>query len=171
VVLAWLASSALVLAPRALSAQCTVAGLVGATCSLNRNITATVRRTVRVTVTATQHSLPTPTDQDFADGFAVAAGPTITVQANANWQVTVRSNNGTWSGTGGARGNKPRADLLWGTSGAGPWTAMTNTATVFATGAATAGTVAPIFYRVNWFFALDVPGTYTINTIYTISTT
>lgn len=154
-----------------LAAQCTVAGLTGATCIQNRTISATVLRTVRVTITPTVTTLTSPTDVDFNAGFSVSAGPTVQVRANRTWQVTVLSTAATWTGTAGARTNKPRADLLRGTSLAGPWTAITGTAAVFATGAATNATVAPIFYRVNWFFALDRPGVYTISIQYTISST
>lgn len=163
-------ATAAVLAPAAADAQCTVVGIPGS-CTLNRGITATVRNTVRLTVTQTLHAVSTPTDADFENGFSVHAGPSLDVKSNTSWQVTVRSNNGQWTGTGGARVNKPRADLSWGVSASGPWTTMTNTATVFATGTATSGFAAVIYFRINWFFALDTPGTYTINTLYTISST
>jgi hypothetical protein len=153
------------------AAQCTVVGLTGATCVQNRNITATVLRTVRVTITPTVTTLASPNDTDFNNGFSVSAGPTVQVRANRNWQVTVRSTAATWTGTAGARTNKPRADLLRGTSIAGPWTPISGTAAVFATGGPTDATVAPLFYRVNWFFALDRPGVYTISIQYTISST
>ncbi len=162
---------ALLVGAPALGAQCTVAGLTGATCVQTRNITATVRRTVRVTITPTSTVLPKPNDTDFNAGFSVAAGPAVEVRANRSWQVTVRSTATLWTGTGGARTDKPRADLLWGTSAGGPWTAMSGTNTVFATGAATNSTIAPLFYRVNWFFALDRPGVYSITLQYTISST
>jgi len=162
---------ALTIGARAAHAQCTVVGIAGGTCTQNRNLTATVRNTVRLTVTPSVQPLGTPTDVDFANGFSVHAGATIEVKANDTWQVTVRSNNANWTGTGGARTNKPRADLLWGPTAGGGWTAMNNTATVFATGSATNSSLAVIFYRINWFFALDRPGTYTIAVVFTISST
>jgi hypothetical protein len=165
------AALAIALPLRAASAQCTVVGLTGATCVQSRTITATVLRTVRVTLTPTSTALPTPTATDFNNGFSVAAGPSVQVRANRTWQVTVRSTAATWTGTLGARTNKPRADLSWGTSIAGPWTAMTGTATVFATGGPTNLTTPPLFYRVLWSFTLDRPGLYTIALQYTISST
>lgn len=152
-------------------AQCTVSGLTGATCVQTRTITATVGRTVRVTVTPSVTTLVAPADADFANGFTVSAGPTVQVRSNVPWQVTIGSASPTWTGTLGARSDKPRAELLWGTTSAGPWTPMAGTAAVFATGAATNATVAPLFYRVDWSFALDAPGSYAIALQYTISST
>lgn len=169
VALAGIACTAALASPAA--AQCTVAGLTGATCVQNRTITATVLRTVRVTITPTVTTLTSPTDADFNLGFSASSGPTIQVKANRTWQVTVRSAAATWTGTLGARTNKPLADLLRGPSITGGWTAVSATDAVFATGGATDATIAPIFYRVNWFFALDRPGVYTISIQYTISST
>ena len=166
-----LLAMALVAPARRAGAQCTVVGIAGGTCTQTRSISANVRNTVRLTVTPTTQTLGTPTDVDFGNGFSVHAASTIEVKSNDTWQITVRSAAVTWTGSGGARLTKPVADLLWGPTADGGWTPMTAVGAVFATGAATNSTNAALFYRINWFFALDTPGTYAIAVTFTISTT
>jgi hypothetical protein len=150
---------------------CTVTGIAGGTCTITRTITATVRRTVRVVVNPTVRAMTSPTVNDFVQGFQTGVGHTVTAQGNVNWQVTIRSTAANFTGTLGARAAKPRADLLWAPTVAGPWTAMTGVVAVLGTGAATAGTALPVAYRINWLWNLDTPGTYALAVQLTISST
>jgi hypothetical protein len=143
------------------SAQCTV-NAIPASCTQSRTVQITVRRTIRPTVTPSVVTAPGPTATDFNAGFQVVTGPTVNIRSNANWTLRIRSTSTTWAASGGARTNKPRADLLWSTTGGPPFTAMSGTLTTIASGTRTGGSNVAVTYRINWFWALDRPGTYTL---------
>lgn len=127
-------------------------------------ITITITRAARLELSSATVALATPTANEFDAGFGQTTGPTLTVKANAAYTVSIRSTQATWTASPApARANKPLADLRWSNAAAGPFTAMTTTATTLRTGAAaTAGTAAPIYFRVQYSWLLDTPGTYSL---------
>jgi len=145
-----------------LSAQSCTANLIPGSCTTTRTMSITIRRTVRVTVTPTVAALPGPVSADLLAGFSTALGQTVLVKSTSNWQLGISSAAATWTGTGGARINKPRADLLWGTTLAGPFNVMTAVAGNLGSGGQSSGTSINVYYRVLWSWTLDTPGTYTI---------
>ena len=68
------------------------------------------------------------------------------MRANKAWNLTISSSATAWTNTGaGSRANKPVADLLWSSSQAGTYTALSATATTVTSGAAaTAGKSASV---------------------------
>ncbi len=140
------------------AAECTLGN------SATYGITITVTRAARLELSATSIALATPGSAEFDAGFGQTTGPTLTVKANAAYTVTIRSTQATWTASPApARANKPVGELLWSNSAAGPFVAMTTTNATLRTGAAaTAGTAAPIYFRVVYNWLLDRPGTYSL---------
>jgi hypothetical protein len=158
--------------------QCATSG--AATCTTPNNnthaISLTITRATRLVLSTTSITLLAATAGAFDTTFGTTVGPTLTVKSNQGWNVTTRVTQATWTGAvlGGSgatpRANKPASDLLWGTSVAGPFTAYTTVPVqIQASGAATAGTVIPLFFRVVYAWSLDTPGIYTIPIQFTIT--
>ncbi|MDX2182719.1 MAG: hypothetical protein SFW08_01930 [Gemmatimonadaceae bacterium] len=166
-----LAAVAVVGAATPAAAQnCTVNGAAG-NCTVTRNISMPVQRTIRMTLSSTATALTPPLAAAYDAGFQDTNGPTITVQANSAWRVQISAAAANFTGTGAlARANKPRADLRWGIAPAVPTTPLSATATTIGTGVATNGTVLNVVYRTIWSWALDTPGTYTLAITYTLIT-
>ncbi len=116
-------------------------------------------------------TLAAPASGDFDNGYVESAGPTITVHSNAAWTLKIDSPVTVWSGVGSiARANKPVGDLLWGKALGGPYTSiLTNSGASLATGAATNGTVVPLYFRTNLAWNLDTPGNYSIQVRFTLT--
>lgn len=155
-----LAVAVFVTAAQSAAGQCTAAG-VSASCAQSSTMQITVQRTVRVTVTPSAANLGIPTAADYDAGFSQALGHTISILANTGWDLSIASTQGNWTNSGG-RGNKPRADLLWSTNAAGPFTPITNIATSVVTGGATTSATVTLHYRIIWNWTLDTPATYSL---------
>lgn len=160
VVLAWGAEDA--------SAQCNATGFPSS-CAQTRAWSVVVQRTVRVTVTPTVVTFTSPNATDFTNGFTVALGHTAVINANAGWQLLISSGQALWTAGGGGRSDKPQADLLWGLSSGGGFTAVTSAPSQVATGSETNSTSMSIYYKVLWTWNLDSPGTYSLPVTLTIS--
>jgi hypothetical protein len=138
-------------------------------CTVTNTASATVNTVARLTLDANTTDLGTPAEADFTAGHKDAAGPTATVLSNTGWTVSVVGNTSLFGSTGaGARANKPASDLLWGTT-VGTYGNNAGTAGTLFNGAGTAGSSQQAFYRTNWSFSLDTPGTYTLVVNYTLS--
>jgi len=149
--------------------NCMYTGTNGS-CSINLTSSITVARLLRLTINDTSTTAPAPTEADYDLGYQQFAPLTATVKTNGTWSLGIRATAATWTASGGARANKPVGDLRWSTSAGGSFTAMTTTnTTFFPSGTATAGTVVPMFYRILWSYTNDLPGTYRLTVIYTLT--
>jgi len=155
--------------------SCTVTGASPlGSCSLTRGpYTANIQRTVEIIVTPTAMNLGSPTASDYLNGFQHITGHAAEIHSNYPWQLSIRSTQSSFSGSGGARTNKPRSDLSWSlTSGSGYTVITGNNAAanvVVTTGTATGSEVVQLFYRVAWSWSLDTPGTYSLPLVLTIA--
>lgn len=128
-----------------------------------QSATITITRAVRLSLANSGVALELPTPADFDAGFGQTVGPALTIKANTGWNIAIRSLQASWSATGpDARAGKPRSDLQWGISPAGPFTDVTATDVTMQTGAATAGTFTTLYWRVKYSWLLDTPGSYTL---------
>ena len=162
------AVASLMLVPASAVGQCTITNT--GSCSQSRPLSITINRAVEMTLSATTITLTSPAASDYTTGYAVNAGPAITVKANGAWRLNIRANAATWTGTGPlARTSKPASDLLVGTALGGPFTALSVPGFQFAAGsAATAGTVVTLFAKTLWVWTADPPGTYSLGLTFTI---
>jgi hypothetical protein len=173
-VVATLAVAALAPVRAAIAQNCTASPIPASCSPTARTVSLDIRVTARVTVTPTSASFGNPSPNDFNQGYTQILGHTIEVKANLPWQVAVRGTQNLFTAVGGgARGNKPRGDLLFATNPGGPYTAMpgttAGTAIVFATGTATASTLISLYYRLTWVWTLDTAGTYTLPITLTVT--
>jgi hypothetical protein len=140
-------------------------------CSVPVTGTLSVNATANMSLSSANTTLDAPRAADFAAGFRNTPGPTVTVRANTGVRVVVSTTAAAWTLTGGTRPT-PKAvdDLRWGTSAAGPYAALTrsaSTADLLST-SATASSPRQIFYQVRWSWTQDVPGTYTLPVAFTL---
>lgn len=113
----------------------------------------------------------TMSDMDVAAGVAAPATVSFTVQGNRAWSVQISGAAATWTASAGAWASKPVSDLRWSLSSTGATTAMSVTPVTVTTGTATAGSAPKTVYlrpAVHW--ATDLPGTYTIGVVFTLTT-
>jgi hypothetical protein len=155
-------------APARAEAQgnCNYSGF-GGNCVIGDNATyainLTITRAVRLALSASSIALNAPMPDDYDAGFGQTAGPVLTVKANSTWSLSIRVTQATWTASPApARANKPAAELRWGTSAAGPFTNFTTTAVTMQSGAASAGTIIPLHFRVAYAWLLDTPGNYSL---------
>ncbi|HEY8309259.1 MAG TPA: hypothetical protein VIG47_01820, partial [Gemmatimonadaceae bacterium] len=90
------------------------------------------------------------------------------------WTLKIDSPVTIWSGVATTaepvRANKPVGELLWAHVLGGPYTALlANSGVSLATGAATNGTVVPLYFQTNLAWNLDTPGNYSIQVRFTLS--
>lgn len=147
---------------------CNTTGAGPTSCTINTTTSLTIPVILRMTVGTTTTSFGTLTSTDYDNGQKTLGGPTITVKANQTWQVQMASSATFWTGAGGARANKPLADLQWGATSNGSFTAVTGTGTQIGSGSGTGGTVVPLFLRSLWNYATDSPGTYSVVVNFTL---
>ncbi len=131
-----------------------------------------------LTLTVTPTSSPvsplsvtaTMSDMNVAAGVATPAPVSFTVQANRAWSVQISGAAAAWTASVGAWANKPVSDLRWSLSSTGATTAMSVTPASVISGSATAGSASTTVYlrpAVHW--ATDLPGTYTIGVVFTMT--
>ncbi|HEV2644167.1 MAG TPA: hypothetical protein VGT98_15750 [Candidatus Elarobacter sp.] len=137
-------------------------------CTVAVTASATVNTALQLTLSATTTDLGTPSVADYNTGYKDAAGPTATVKSNTPWTLNVVGNTATFSGSGGARANKPAADLLWGKV-AGTYANNMSAVAALNSGNGTLSSAQQIFFRTNWDYATDTPGTYSLVVNFTLS--
>lgn len=168
------------LAARPLQAQtCNTDGTatVGAAttiCTVAVAASATVHDVMRLTLGSAAQDLGTPLEADYIAGFKDVAGTTATVKSNRPWKVTVVAAG---AFTYGANGSgltratpKPASDLLWGTVSGTYGNNVGTSAQLDAGNGTSGGTPKQIFFRTNWGWATDIPGTYAVTLNFTLST-
>jgi len=113
----------------------------------------------------------TMADMEVAAGVATPVSVSFSVQGNRAWSVQISGAAATWTASAGAWASKPISDLRWSLSSTGATTAMSLTPASVTSGAATAGSASTTVYlrpAVHW--ATDLPGTYTIGVVFTLTT-
>jgi len=168
----FLAFAALVLTSTVAEAQATCGNTAAVTASCTpagTQVTVTVQRIVRLTVTPTSAGLTAPTDADFTAGGTVNKDDVdlqaLLVRANISWEITALAS--AWT----APYAKPIGDAAFSITGGAPFTAFTGGSQSITTGAASAGATVNLSYRVLWSLASDLPGVYTLPVAFTISST
>jgi hypothetical protein len=143
----------------------------GNPCSLTNTVSATVSAQLKLTISSATTTLTSPDTTAFNQGYQ--DDPSVlstTVKANTGWSLNVKAAAATWTGSGGARANKPAGDLQWSKTGGAPYTALTTSnAQVATSGSGTSGTTTTISYRTAWDYTLDTPGTYQLGVVFTLS--
>jgi hypothetical protein len=165
-----------------LNAQATVAHLLQLT--VNGGAQTTLASPV---VTTYDSSAAASTANEFPVG---ATGPAVTVKANRGWQLTIKASAAQWTfapdgtynlcrpgggtyptctGSSGAAG-KAAADLAWSLNASTAFAGLTTTgATIASNSTGSSGGPYTVYYRVKWLYASDVPGTYTLPVVFTIT--
>lgn len=158
------------LASPAAAQNCMYTGTNGG-CSINIASSLTVNRLLRLTIDDTSTAAPAPTEASYdAPGYQQFSPLTATVKTNGTWSLSVRATSATWAGSGGARLNKPVGDLRWSTAAGGSYTPMSTTNTaVFPSGTAGSANIITLWYRIYWSYVTDLPGTYKITVVYTLT--
>jgi hypothetical protein len=143
-------------------------------CSIGaQSIRITVDPVVSLAILPATTALTAPTAAHFNAGFAPTAGPTLTVRANSDWSLAISAATAVWSATDTesvpARTDKPASNLRWATSPGGPFTPLSTSAVNLVTGSATGGTATTIHFQTDWAWALDTPGSYSLQLVLTIT--
>ena len=164
----------LLAAPVSLAAQaCTANGSPG-NCNRTGSVTMTAGRVVLLQVSAGSTALTTPTPTDFDNGFNATTGPTITISANAAWNLYLRASSAVWTATNTspgapARTNKPAGDLKWSKTSNGTFNALTTTDVNLAAGTATASNATSLYFQTLYSWTLDTPGNYSLSVVLTLT--
>ena len=94
-------------------------------------------------------------------------GPTFVVQANRGYKVQISAAAANF--TSSSSYSKPASDLAWSTSSGGTFAGLTTTPADIVTGTATFGSASTgLFYKTTYNFAADLPGTYSLNVVFTL---
>jgi hypothetical protein len=147
----------------------------GGSCSLSGlAITLTVGRATHLSVSPSTTPLTPPTTSHYNSGYAATDGPTVTVRSNSPWSVAISGATATWgavvTGLEPARTDKPASDLRWSTTPLGTFAALSTTPTTVSTGgSATTGSSFTLYYRTDYSFALDTPGAYSLQVVFTLT--
>jgi hypothetical protein len=168
-------------------------------CNLTLNASATVAHLLQLTVNGgAQTTLASPVVTTYdssaaatgADEYPVGAtGPLLTVKANRGWQLTIKAQNpyfafakdatfglcrpgdatGTCTNSSSAPLGKPAAELVWSLNAATAFAGLSTTAATVSSNAAGSSASYTIYFRAKWLYATDVPGTYTLPVVYTVT--
>ncbi len=119
----------------------------------------------------TETTLSTPTAVTDFNGSGIASkdnnGPTYTVKANRNWQLTVKAATATFTTNPGYA--KPCGDVSWAI-GSNSYAALTTTDATITSGGTTLGTALATFkYRTTYDITKDVPGQYRMSVTFTLA--
>ena len=141
-------------------------------CTVGVTTSSTVNDVMQLTLSSTTSDLGSPTATEYGAGFMDASGPTSTVKSNRPWRVTVVGNAANFTYTApaasGLTNTKSAADLKWGTV-AGTYGSNMGSAAQLSAGNGTSGASQQIFFRTQWAWATDVPGTYSLVVNFTLS--
>ena len=142
----------------------------GNPCTVQVTASATVNDVLRLTLSSTTANLGTPTEADYDAGYLDAAGPTASVKANRPWHVDVVGAAGVFSYVGSLTNpNKPSSSLLWGTTAGTYGNNMGASAALMSGANGTGNASQAIFFRTQWAYASDVPGTYSLVVNFTLA--
>ena len=169
------------------------------TCSTTLNAQVAVAHLLQLTVNGgaqTTLAPPVATTYDSSaaavssDQYPVAGtGPVLTVKANRGWQLTVKAQNpyftftkdatfglcrpgdatGTCTSSSSAPLGKIASDLLWSLNATSAFAGMSTTGAVISSNATGSSATYTVFFRAKWVYASDVPGTYVLPVVYTVT--
>lgn len=153
--------------------QCTASGAPDS-CPLPGSVSMTAGRVVRLQMSGGTTSLTAPTPADFDAGFNSSAGPTLTVSANAPWNLHIRAATANWTATNTAADApawtaKPAGDLRWSVAPTGPFAALTTSDANLFGGSATAAGATTLYFRTLYDWANDTPGNYSLAIVLTLT--
>lgn len=160
--------------PRIIAAQtCVAEGNLG-TCSIQGQAVLNASGVVGLQISSATTTLPAPTAVDFKAGFNNSAGPTLTIASNQPWMLLIRATTPMWTATNAsaglaARATKPVGDLKWSTASNGAFTPLSTSDLSVASGVATAGHSATLYFQTVYNWAVDTPGSYSLSLVLTLS--
>ncbi len=129
--------------------------------------------TFDLALSSTVTNLPAPDAAAFNTGYTLTNGPVATIRSNGPWALSISASSATWAAVNTvpepARTDKPASDLSWSTDPGGVFTDLSTSPMQVASGLATAGTMVPLFYRTVYQWALDTPGNYSLQIVFTIA--
>ncbi|HEY6807463.1 MAG TPA: hypothetical protein VI160_01650 [Gemmatimonadales bacterium] len=140
-------------------------------CGVSTVVTGVVPPMMRMSLDRSPQVVVAPSARQIAAGSQAVGGPTVRVKTNVPWRVQISSAQPSWTTAAGDSTGKPAEDLEWSTSPDGPFQPLSTLPTVAASGAPTAGTATPIYYRARYRADRDRPGTYTLAVQYTVTGT
>jgi hypothetical protein len=124
---------------------------------------------------ATTLTAPSADDIDAGNTVGPDAGPTFTIKANRGWTLKIKSGNATnWTFVGTGAGVKPISDLLWSLTSGGTYVAITNNDVTFTSAASSTNSATAVpYFKTQWTAdftsASNLPGTYSLPIIFTLS--
>ena len=169
------------------------------TCNTVLNAQATVAHLLQLTVSGgaqTTLAPPVVTSYDSSaaagspDAYPVGAtGPALTVKANRGWQLTIKAQNayftfskdatyglcrpgdatGTCTASSSSPLGKSAVDLAWSLNAATSFAGLTTTAATVSSNTTGSSATNTIYFRTKWLYASDVPGTYVLPVVYTVT--
>jgi hypothetical protein len=153
-------------------ANCLITGPAG-TCTTTATTALTVPTILRLTIGSGTTSFGTITAAAYNTGNTAVAGPSVVVKANQAWRVQISSTATFWTAVNTdplnpARTTKPLADLKWGPTTGGAWTAMSGTGAQIGAGGRTGGTTIPLAFQSLWSYTTDTPGNYSVPVTFTL---
>src|SRR6478609_8263272 len=156
----------------AAQATCLVTGPAW-TCTTTATTAITVPTILRLTIGSGTTSFGTITAAAYNTGNTAVAGPSVVVKANQAWRVQISSTATFWTAVNTdplnpARTTKPLADLKWGATVGGPFTAMSGTGAQIGSGSRTGGTTIPLAFQSLWSYTTDTPGNYSVSVTFTL---
>lgn len=162
------------LAPATAAAQTCNAATPAGNCTASTTTTMTAGTILQLSLSASSTILTPPGTAGYDAGFVADNGPTTTVKCNRSWTLKVAAAGPFWTATNTtpgvtARANKPASDLQWSSSPAGPFVGTAVAGATLKSGSATGGTSTTIYYRTQYAWLLDTPGTYALVVIMTLS--
>jgi hypothetical protein len=168
------------------------------TCSTTLNAQVAVAHLLQLTVsTSTPTALAPPVATSYDSSAAAATpdqypvgatGPVLTIKANRGWQLTIKANTPQFTFTKDAAYGlcrpgdgvgacplsstslgKAAADLAWSTNATSAFAGLTTTASAISSNATGSSASYTIYFRTKWLYASDVPGTYVLPVVYTVT--
>ena len=153
--------------------QCTASGAPD-NCQVPGTASMTAGRVVMLQMSDGTTSLTAPTPADFDAGFNSSAGPTLTVSANAAWNLQIRAATPSWTATNTAADApawtaKPAGDLRWSIAPTGPFASLTTSDANLFGGSATAAAATTLYFQTLYDWANDTPGNYSLAIVLTLT--
>lgn len=152
---------ALGVAPAAAQLSCESSG---SPCQVEHGISASVATVAKLSQTTASTDLGPIGAEAYAANLQ-SPGPSLSVDANTSWTVTVQSTANTWGYAGGTDPSKPSTDLKL----SGVANGISTTPQHVASGLAGTTFIPAFLFETQWDLEDDPPGTYTLTLVFTLS--
>jgi len=117
-------------------------------------------------------------------------GPTVVVKANRGWQLTISAGASNWTftpdatyhlcrplggsyptctGSSNSTAGELSTDLAWSIDPVNAFAGLSTTASTIVSNSTGSTATFTLYYRVKWLYASDVPGTYTVPVVFTVT--